>query len=953
MAYASLSSLMHTLEQLLQPNQRLVCASCIQPHVESAHQSLCSVQFFLEDTTKEIKDTETLKPRSNKRLEVVAEEYLQDLIDRSLILAGTRRPDGRMKTCKIHDLLRQLCIRESQLDNFMHVLNDNDYTFSKDIDIYPRRVMLSFHVSHPEHGSVDHLTAQTDELTVTPVVGMGGIGKSTLATRVYHDQFIGHQFDTCAWVTVSENYNERQVLLDVVSSIRRINKTDESIKNINSDQLAEIAYRSLKGRRFLIVIDDLWSNEAWDQMQRLFPDDKKKSRILLTTRLKYVADDVSCPEFPPHNMSFLTSDDSWSLFTERLFRKDPCPPQLEPIGKHIIQHCQGLPFSITVIAGLLGKVDPTRDNWKKVEENLNSFFDMVVLANLPNLEVLKAHCGFIGTDWRLNENVVFQRLKYLRLEWEDLERWEAASDNFLMLEQLVLALLFRLEEIPQSIGEIMTLKLIQIEYCGSTVETSAKKIQQEQESWGNDELQVRIISRAGLGPERTISLVGWDVTGVSRTCVVRNARHGQDLGSDRDNHLGFVFRKVCCSYSLVNWDVEPLSTSSCVTSNPALDSWQSGSISFGRFENEALCWERRSSFTHNRYLKEVEKYIKPGSVTEKKAYFEELFRRRALLSQSSSDCQDGADSQASNDGSENTYYEGDFKYVNEIDYSACFVENHDRVATLLENGKYQASKNEGYAGRFEHVNEVGHSARFDENYDNSTHLSKNEKYQAKNTGYDGDSERVNETEQDTNSSDVLQSAPELLEAEEKFNLMLEIQLLMIQSTEEQPIARKVVASRVSCTEKFFMKIEEKVHTKEEETRQLQPRTQEKKEAEIKQLWRNLNFKAIPIPAFYREPDHRSEKIKVSSGSKANVLNQHKSTEEQPIARKVVASRAFCTEKVSHRLYQRVNRDKEIVNSCQPVVKQNGSSFRFKTEERARKRKEARTNFLCLLDKVQT
>ncbi|PHT61087.1 hypothetical protein T459_35060 [Capsicum annuum] len=177
---------------------------------------------------------------------------------------------------------------------------------------------------------------------------------------------------------------------------------------------------------------------------------------------------------------------------------------------------------------------------------------------------------------------------------------------------------------------------------------------------------------------------------------------------------------------------------------PEEDSWQSGSISFGRFENEALCWERRSSFTHNRYLEEVEKYFKPGSVTEKKAYFEEIFRRRALLSQSSFDCQDGTDSQASNVGSENTDYEGHFEHVNEIDHSTCFVENHDRAATLLENGKYQASENEGYAGRFEHVNEVVHSARFDENYDSSTHLSKNGKYQAENTGYDGDSERVNE-----------------------------------------------------------------------------------------------------------------------------------------------------------------------------------------------------------------
>ncbi|XP_047258916.1 protein WVD2-like 4 isoform X3 [Capsicum annuum] len=75
-----------------------------------------------------------------------------------------------------------------------------------------------------------------------------------------------------------------------------------------------------------------------------------------------------------------------------------------------------------------------------------------------------------------------------------------------------------------------------------------------------------------------------------------------------------------------------------------------------------------------------------------------------------------------------------------------------------------------------------------------------------------------------------------------------------------------------------MKIEEKVHAKEEETRHLQARNQEKKEAEIKPLRRNLNFKANPMPAFYREPDHRSEKTKVSSGSTANVLNQHKSTE---------------------------------------------------------------------------
>ncbi|PHT97499.1 hypothetical protein BC332_33575 [Capsicum chinense] len=273
---------------------------------------------------------------------------------------------------------------------------------------------------------------------------------------------------------------------------------------------------------------------------------------------------------------------------------------------------------------------------------------------------------------------------------------------------------------------------------------------------------------------------------------------------------------------------------------------------------------------------------------------------------------------------------------------------NDRAATLLENKKYQASENEGYAGRFEHLNEVGHFACFDKNCDSSTHLSKNGKYQAENTGYDGDSERVNE------------SVPECLEAEAKFNLSTGNSafndpkvssgskanvLNQHKSTEEQPIARKVVASRASCTEKVSHRLYQSVNRKRKKQRsnscgeiliskqlpcprstvnlttaQKKPRKRNadcsfdlccamcrKRKKQVKQLWINLNFKETPMPALYREPDHRSEKTKVSSGSKANVVNQHKSTEEQPIAINVVASRASCTEKVSHILYQSVNR----------------------------------------------
>ncbi|KAH0714402.1 hypothetical protein KY284_007307 [Solanum tuberosum] len=107
------------------------------------------------------------------------------------------------------------------------------------------------------------------------------------------------------------------MLLELVSSITG------SKQETSDDELMEIVYRGLKGRRFLIVIDDIWSTEAWDQMRRIFPNDDNKSRILLTTRLKYVAYYVNCPDFPPHT-------------------------------KHIVQQCQGLPLSVVVMAGLLG-----------------------------------------------------------------------------------------------------------------------------------------------------------------------------------------------------------------------------------------------------------------------------------------------------------------------------------------------------------------------------------------------------------------------------------------------------------------------------------------------------------------------------------------------------------------------------------------------------------------------
>ncbi|KAL2492453.1 Disease resistance protein RPP13 [Abeliophyllum distichum] len=113
----------------------------------------------------------------------------------------------------------------------------------------------------------------------------------------------------------------------------------------NIENLDEKLYKYLKGKRYLIVLDDMWDNKAWDEVQRSFPDDSSRSRIILTTRLADV---------------------------DKVFGKECCPCELEENGKEIAKNCKGLPLALVVIGGLLHKGKRTLDYWMYVKQNVNS-----------------------------------------------------------------------------------------------------------------------------------------------------------------------------------------------------------------------------------------------------------------------------------------------------------------------------------------------------------------------------------------------------------------------------------------------------------------------------------------------------------------------------------------------------------------------------------------------------
>ncbi|KAL9165906.1 hypothetical protein ABFS82_06G200400 [Erythranthe guttata] len=125
----------------------------------------------------------------------------------------------------------------------------------------------------------------------------------------------------------------------------------------------------LKGRRYLVVIDDIWSTKAWDDIKRIFPNDNNGSRIILTTRLTDVAAYADSSN-PLHEMQLMGMDQSWDLLRRKVFKEESCPSELVNIGKKIVGSCRGLPLAIVVIGGLLSKVSRTRASWKEIAENM-------------------------------------------------------------------------------------------------------------------------------------------------------------------------------------------------------------------------------------------------------------------------------------------------------------------------------------------------------------------------------------------------------------------------------------------------------------------------------------------------------------------------------------------------------------------------------------------------------
>ncbi|XP_058107107.1 putative disease resistance protein RGA3 [Magnolia sinica] len=248
---------------------------------------------------------------------------------------------------------------------------------------------------------------------VISIVGMGGLGKTTLAQLAYNDEKVKGHFEMRMWVCVSEDFNVKRITKSIIESA-----TGSSCEDLDLNLLQSRLHEMLHAKRFLLVLDDIWSedNEKWDKLKLPFQTGASGSRIIITTRSENVSFAMGGRHM--HKLAVLSDDDCWLVFRRKALehRSAEEHSELEEIGREIIKKCGGVPLAAKTIGSAMGS-RRTRREWELILESdvwnshdvlqgilpalLLSYYDLP-----PALKQCFTYFSIFPKDWEIEKDMI-------------------------------------------------------------------------------------------------------------------------------------------------------------------------------------------------------------------------------------------------------------------------------------------------------------------------------------------------------------------------------------------------------------------------------------------------------------------------------------------------------------------------------------------------------------------